>query len=89
MEIGYEELAGNPLDTTRRLVEFCGLDWDDACLAPERNGRPVATASQWQARQPIYTSAVARWRRYEPWLGALRDLLIEANTASADKASAD
>ena len=63
---------------TRRLVAFCGLDWDDACLEPERNERQVRTASVWQARQPVYKTSVERWRRYEPWLGELRELLSPA-----------
>ena len=63
---------------TRRIVEFCGLDWDDTCLHPEQNDRLIKTASVWQARQPVYSSSVERWRRYEPWLGELRQLLPEA-----------
>jgi len=62
-------------------VAFCGLEWDDACLAPERNQRVVNTASRWQARQPVYTTSVERWRRYEPWLGELRELMAEAPPA--------
>ncbi len=62
-------------------MDFCGLEWDDACLAPERNERAVITASRWQARQPVYTSSLERWRRYEPWLGELRELLTEAVVA--------
>jgi hypothetical protein len=46
--------------------------WNDACLVPHNNSRTIATASLWQARQPIYQNSVARWRRYEPWLGELR-----------------
>jgi tetratricopeptide (TPR) repeat protein len=74
-EIDYESLVADPEPLTRRLVAFCGLEWDEACLAPHRNRRPVTTASLWQARQPIYRGSVARWRRYEPWLGELHELL--------------
>jgi tetratricopeptide (TPR) repeat protein len=74
-EVEYERLIADRGAQTRRLVEFCGLDWDDACLMPERNTRVVNTASWWQVRQPVYTTSVERWRRYEPWLGELRDLL--------------
>ncbi|MEO8715777.1 MAG: sulfotransferase family protein, partial [Acetobacteraceae bacterium] len=59
---------------TRRLIDFTGLPWDDACLTPECNERTIRTASQWQARQPVYASSVRRWRRFEPWLGELREL---------------
>ena len=74
-EVQYEALVAERGAETRRLVAFCGLEWDDACLAPERNGRVVATASVWQARQPVYATSVERWRRYEPWLGELRQLM--------------
>ena len=52
---------------------FLKIDWNDACLAPERNARLVKTASKWQARQPVYKTSVERWRRYEPWFGELRE----------------
>ena len=74
-EVDYEALVEDPEPETRRLLGFLGLDWNDACLAPERNPRIVKTASKWQARQPVYKTSVDRWRRYEPWLGELRDLL--------------
>jgi tetratricopeptide (TPR) repeat protein len=74
-EVEYETLIANCEAETRRLVAFCDLDWDDACLTPERNSRSVITASAWQARQPVYTTSVERWRRYEPWLGELGELL--------------
>ena len=75
LDVDYEALVADRDAWVRRLVDFCGLDWDDACLQHERNRRAVATASLWQARQPVYRSSVARWRRYEPWLGELRELL--------------
>ena len=73
-EVDYEDATAVPEETARRLVAFCGLDWDEACLRPERNPGAVKTASVWQARQPIYRSSVERWRNYEPWLGELRTL---------------
>jgi tetratricopeptide (TPR) repeat protein len=78
LEIQYEELVADREPWTRKMIEFCGLDWDDACLYSERNLRPVRTASVWQARQPVYQTSVARWRNYEPWLGPLRELLSDA-----------
>jgi tetratricopeptide (TPR) repeat protein len=77
-EVQYETLVADREAETRRLIAFCGLDWDEACLAPERNERRVKTSSLWQARQPVYKTSVERWRRYEPWLGELRELLTEA-----------
>jgi tetratricopeptide (TPR) repeat protein len=75
IEVDYEELTGAPEPVIRRIIAACGLEWDDACLRPESNPRAVRTPSKWQARQPIYRNSVARWRRYEPWLGPLSPLV--------------
>jgi tetratricopeptide (TPR) repeat protein len=83
LEIQYEELVADREPLTRRMIEFCGLDWDEACLYSERNRRPVRTASLWQARQPVYQTSVARWRHYESWLGPLRELLSEADQSAS------
>jgi hypothetical protein len=77
LEVDYESLVSDPEPQSRQLVAACGLDWNDACLAPHRNTRKIKTASVWQARQPIYRTSVERWRRYEPWLGELRELAPE------------
>jgi tetratricopeptide (TPR) repeat protein len=82
-EVQYETLIGDREAETRRLVAFCGLNWDEACLAPERNTRVVATASLRQVRQPVYRTSIARWRRYEPWLEELRELLPAAETGAS------
>ena len=74
-EVEYERLIGNTEQVTRELIAFCGLDWNESCLRHQDNPRTVKTASMWQARQPIYKSSVARWKRYEPWLGELRRLM--------------
>ena len=75
IEVDYEELTGAPDPVIRRIIAACGLVWHDACLRPECNRRAVKTPSKWQTRQPIYRTSVARWRRYEPWLGPLRALV--------------
>jgi hypothetical protein len=74
MEVGYECLIADREAQTRRMIDFTGLDWQETCLTPEQNPRPIATASAWQARQPVYATSVQRWRRYEPWLGELLQL---------------
>lgn len=78
MDVRYEALVADPEPLSRDLVEFCGLPWDERCLSPHLTEREIATASLWQARQPVYTSAVGRWRRYEAHLGPLIDGLREA-----------
>jgi tetratricopeptide (TPR) repeat protein len=75
VEVDYEELTRAPEPMIRRIIDACGLPWNDACLRPERNPRAVRTPSKWQARQPIYRNSVERWRRYEPWLGPLHALV--------------
>jgi tetratricopeptide (TPR) repeat protein len=79
IEVDYEDLTRVPEPVIRRIIAACGLAWNDACLRPERNPRAVKTPSKWQTRQPINRNSVARWRRYEPWLGPLRALLDEAS----------
>lgn len=86
-EVQYEELVADPEPVTREIIAFCGLEWDDTCLHSERNQRAVRTASVWQARQPIYRTSVARWQRYEPWLGSLRDLLSDVDQATSQRRS--
>jgi tetratricopeptide (TPR) repeat protein len=75
LEVDYEELTRAPEPIIRRIIAVCGSAWHDACLRPENNPRAVNTPSKWQTRQPIYHTSVARWRRYEPWLGPLRALV--------------
>ncbi len=65
IEVQYEELVGNIEREAKRIVEYCGLEWDDACLSFYKNRRQVRTASVMQVRQPIYSSSVGRWQLYE------------------------
>lgn len=75
LEIDYEELVVNQETLTRRLLDFCALPWQDACLAFERNERPCLTASAAQVREPIYSSSVGLWRRYREQLQPLAEEL--------------
>ena len=78
VEIHYEQLVANQERTSRDVLSFAGLEWEDACLAFERNPQPSLTASAAQVRQPIYSSSVGLWKRYEQELAPLRDVFIEA-----------
>ncbi|BAZ93193.1 uncharacterized protein FOKN1_0791 [Thiohalobacter thiocyanaticus] len=73
LTLTYESLVEDTEAQSRRLVEFCGLDWTSACLRFYEQQRTVNTPSHAQVRQPVYTSAVQRWRRFEPWIGALNE----------------
>ena len=77
--VDYERLVSDRETETRRLISFCKLEWNDACLRPEANRRAVATASVWQARQPVYRTSMERWRNYQPWLGAFAELMPPAD----------
>jgi tetratricopeptide (TPR) repeat protein len=83
IEVDYEDLTRAPEPVIRRVIASCGLGWHDECLRPECNPRAVNTPSKWQARQPIYRTSVARWRRYEPWLGPLRALVDDQSELDA------
>jgi tetratricopeptide (TPR) repeat protein len=84
VEVDYEDLTRSPEPVIQRIIAACGLAWDDRCLRPELNRRAVNTPSKWQTRQPIYRTSVARWRRYEPWLGPLRALVDDESKLNAD-----
>jgi len=75
LEINYEELVQDRVTQLRKIVDFLELDWHESLLHHESNERNVITPSLWQVRQPVYTSSMERWRRYEPWLGEFRELL--------------
>lgn len=74
-ELRYEDLVADQQAMSRALIEFCGLPWDDRCLAFHKADRSVQTPSAWQVRQPIYTRSVERWRHYERHLGPLIEVL--------------
>ncbi len=75
LEIDYEEIVSDGKQSAERLTKFCGLDWEDACLRPENNSRAVRTPSFWQVRQPLYTTSISRWKKYESCLGSFSKLL--------------
>jgi len=81
LEVQYEALVDSQEEHTRRLIEFCGLPWNDACLSFENNPAPVNTASAVQVRAPVYRSALKRWKKYEPDLGELIALLESSGIA--------
>ncbi|MBK7403066.1 MAG: sulfotransferase [Phycisphaerales bacterium] len=83
LDVRYEEVVTDPEGQARRLIEFVGLPWHDACLEPWKNGRVVATASTEQVRQPIYTSSLRRFRRYQGHLGPLVTSLAEEGVSTA------
>ncbi|HTK00260.1 MAG TPA: sulfotransferase [Bordetella sp.] len=75
IEVDYEDVVDDLEGQARRLVEFAGLPWDDACLRFHEQRGVVRTASHNQVRQPIYTSSKGRWRAYAAYLGPLLEAL--------------
>lgn len=75
LELDYEELVGDTENQARRILQHCGLEWDPACLQFGENQRGIRTASLFQARQPVYRSAVGRWKHYALYLGPLKNAL--------------
>jgi tetratricopeptide (TPR) repeat protein len=71
LKVRYEDVVADLEGQARRLVAHCGLAWDERCLSFHTTDRPVRTASATQVRQPIYRSAIGRWRAYEAELGPL------------------
>jgi tetratricopeptide (TPR) repeat protein len=80
----YERLVEDTEAEVRRLLDYCGLPFEDACLRFFENERAVRTPSSEQVRQPIYREAVDQWRRYETWIGPLKDALGPALSAYPD-----
>jgi len=73
--IQYEKLIENQEEETRKLIEYCGLEWEEDCLKFYENKRSVNTASSEQVRQPIYKGAMLAWKNYESELGPLIEIL--------------
>ena len=86
-ELHYEELIAEPEKTSRSLIQYCGLDWDPACLEFQKTERTVQTPSRWQVRQPIYQTSVGRWRHYSSEMGAL-DQLLKASGYAYERGNA-
>lgn len=75
MEVRYEDIVFDQDNQTRRLLEFCELPWEEACLRFHENAAPVSTASSVQVRQPLYSGSIGRWKRYGDKLDALKEAL--------------
>jgi hypothetical protein len=68
-----EDLAGN----VRRILDFCGLPFEEGCLEFHKTERSVRTASSEQVRRPIFSDGLEQWRNFEPWLSPLKQALAE------------
>jgi hypothetical protein len=78
LKISYEDVVENLEENVRRILKFCGLEFEAACIEFYKTERPVRTASSEQVRQPLFRGGLFQWRNYEPWLGPLKDSLGDA-----------
>ena len=75
LRVQYEDVVNDTAGEVRRILDYCGLPFEDACVNFHQTKRSVRTPSSEQVRQPIYTSGLEQWRNYEPWLDPLRSAL--------------
>jgi tetratricopeptide (TPR) repeat protein len=78
LRVHHEDVVDDLEGNVRRILDFCGLDFEPACIEFHKTERSVRTASSEQVRQPIFREGLNQWRNYEPWLGPLKDALGDA-----------
>jgi tetratricopeptide (TPR) repeat protein len=80
LRVQHEDVVDDLEGTVRRLLDYCELEFEPACIEFHKTERSVRTASSEQVRQPIYREGLDQWRHYEPWLQPLRESLADALT---------
>ncbi len=71
LEVDYETLVTDPEGQARRVLQHCGLEWDERVMRYWETERPVRSASMAQVREPIYDRSIGRWRAFEPFIPEL------------------
>ena len=84
LQIAYEDIVFDQDAQTRRLLDFCDLEWDERCLRFHENDAPVSTASSVQVRQPLYSGSIGRWTRYGDRVEELRNALGDLAESAPD-----
>lgn len=77
-DLDYDALVREPRPVIERLTQFCGLEWEEACLSFQQATRAVKTASVWQVRERLYQRSSGRWRNYAAHIAPLQTYLREA-----------
>jgi len=80
LRVFHEDVVDDLEGNVRRLLDFCGLEFEEQCIAFHQNKRSVRTASSEQVRQGIYRDGLEQWKNFEPWLGPLKEALGDALT---------
>ena len=75
-DLDYDKLTEDQDPQIRRLIHYLGLDWQDECLAPQKNKRVVKTASSLQVREKIYGNSSQAWQKYENFINPIFDRLF-------------
>ena len=70
-EVNYENLISNNVNEIKKIINFCGLDWQDNCLSFHKNKTPIKTMSTAQARKPIYKSSLNSFEKYRKYLSVI------------------
>jgi len=78
LKVWHEDVVDDLEGNVRRILDFCGLEFEPACMEFHRTARSVRTASSEQVRQPIFREGLDQWRHYEQWLSSLKDALGDA-----------
>jgi cytochrome c-type biogenesis protein CcmH/NrfG len=78
LRVQHEDVVDDLEGNVRRILDYCELPFEPACLEFHRTERSIRTASSEQVRQPIFRDGLNLWRHYEPWLGPLREALGDA-----------
>ncbi|MEM9470129.1 MAG: tetratricopeptide repeat protein [Pseudomonadota bacterium] len=77
LDINYEDTVNDLETQARKLIDYVGLEWNEACLEPHKQKRAVLTASKAQVTKPVYKSSVEKWKRYEEQLQPLYEIVKE------------
>jgi hypothetical protein len=75
LRVSYEDVVDDLSGNVRRILDFCGLEFEPRCVEFYKTERSVRTASSDQVRQPIFREGLDQWKHFEPWLGPLKDAL--------------
>jgi len=78
LRVQYEDVVEDLEGGVRRILDFCGLDFEARCVEFHKTERSIRTASSEQVRQPLFREGLDQWKNYEPWLGPLKDALGDA-----------
>jgi tetratricopeptide (TPR) repeat protein len=84
LRVQHEDLVNDLEGNVRRILDYCGLQFESACVEFHKTERSVRTPSSEQVRQPLFREGLNQWRHYEPWLGPLREALGDALTRYLD-----